>query len=35
MTEFKRIISGETADRYGWFHPVYTRVEQPAAVPER
>ena len=39
MAEFKGIISGEIADRYGWLYPVRARVEQPveqtAAVPER
>jgi branched-chain amino acid aminotransferase len=39
MAEFKGIISGEIADRYGWLYPVHApvhaRVEQPAAVPER
>lgn len=39
MAEFRGIISGEIADRYGWLYPVRAgieqRVEQPAAVPER
>ena len=27
MAEFKGIITGEIADRHGWLHPVYARVQ--------
>lgn len=33
LKEFKGIITGECDDRYGWLHPVYSRVQD--AVPER
>jgi len=36
MAEFRGIVSGEIADRYGWLHPVGAAVRQAAAaVPER
>jgi branched-chain amino acid aminotransferase len=34
LKEFKGIISGEIADRYGWLHPVGAAVRQTAAVSE-
>ncbi|HSG40264.1 MAG TPA: branched-chain amino acid transaminase [Thermoanaerobaculia bacterium] len=33
LKEFKGIITGESEDRYGWLHPVHSRVQDP--VPER
>ena len=35
MAEFKAIVSGETADRHGWLHPVGAAVPQTAAATER
>jgi branched-chain amino acid aminotransferase len=33
MAEFRGIVSGEIADRYGWLYPVGAAVPQPATAP--